>query len=325
MALPAIAATMRVMLPLLAVLALGLTLAIGASVWLMIWRLRHPPRRTYAWAMARSVPGDPSELDTPREFVATELAVGEGIRCPAWDIRGDDPQGPVIIATPGWGDSKIGALFRIDALCAHASRLIAWDPPGTGEARGLCPMGTREPAMVLAIARWLRAEESAPAVIAHGWSLGGGVAIAAAGLDAERGTCLLDGAIAECPYRVPWTPAFRVMRGAGLPWRINGPIAMALLGLRLTRHPRWRGFDRVRWAARVRVPVLVIHGARDTVCPPEDGRAIAGASASHGDFIEVPGAAHNDLWTDDRWRNAVADAVRTHVRAVASRTRRPPA
>ena len=301
-------------------LGIGLGVAIAVAAWMVFWRLRHPPRRTYAWAMAKGVPGDPSELDTPRTFVATELAVGDGIRCAAWDIQGDDPTGPAIIATPGWGDSKVGALPRIDALCAHASRVIAWDPPGTGESPGMCPMGTREPAMVLEIARWLRREEGVRRIIAQGWSLGAGVAIAAAGLDAQSDESLIDGVVAEAPYRFPWTPAFRVMRGANLPWRINGPIALALLGVRLGMGPMWNrraGFDRAGWASRARVPMLIIHGSADDICPIADGRAIAEAGGVRAQLLVIEGGGHNDLWTDDRWRGRVAEAVRTFTAEVA--------
>jgi len=302
-------------------LGIGLALAIAIATWMVVWRLRHPPRRTYAWAIAKGVPGDPSELDAPRMFVATELAVGGGIRCAAWDIRGDRPDGPAIICTPGWGDSKIGVLPRIDALCAHASRVIAWDPPGSGETPGTCPMGTREPAMVLEIARWLRREERVTRTIAHGWSLGGGVAVVAAGMDAPRGENLIDGVISESPYRFPWTPAFRVMRAAALPWRINGPIAMGALGVRLGVGPRWSGhggFDRAEWAKLVRVPMVVIHGTADDICPIDDGRAIADSARAHARFVVIDGGGHNDLWADDRWKSVVADATGALVLEIAA-------
>lgn len=309
------------MVGLVEILGWGLAIALGLSVWMVVWRLRHPPRRTYAWAVAKGVPGDPSELDAPRVFIATELAVGDGVRCPAWDIKGDHPDGPAIIATPGWGDSKIGCLPRIEALCAEASRVIAWDPPGTGDCPGLCPMGTREPAMILEIARWLRAEECVARVIAYGWSLGGGAAVAAAGLDADRDSHLLDGAIAEAPYRFPWTPAFRVMRGAGLPWRINGPIAMGLLGTRLGMGPMWKGrggFDRAVWAAMARVPIVVVHGSADGICPIADGRAIAASAAGRIEVID--GGGHNDLWADARFRERTGAILREAIAGMADRT-----
>jgi len=101
--------------------------------------------------------------------------------------------------------------------------------------------------------------------------------------------------IAEAPYRLPKTPASRVMRQAGLPWAGVGPIAYLLLGLRTGAGALWRGFDRAEHAARLRSPLLVIHGDADAICPLEDGRAIA-AAAPGGQLLIVEGGRHNDLW-----------------------------
>jgi hypothetical protein len=45
------------------------------------------------------------------------------------------------------------------------------------------------------------------------------------------------------------------------------------------------------------------------VCPVDDGRRIAGAAPS-GTICEVAGAAHNNLWTDDRFGGICAREVR---------------
>ena len=78
----------------------------------------------------------------------------------------------------------------------------------------------------------------------------------------------------------------------------------------------WRGFDRAAWASRVRCPVLVLHGTEDGVSPVEDGRAIA--AASRGTMIEINGAGHNDLWTDDRWAGTSVAEVLAFLRSVRS-------
>lgn len=167
----------------------------------------------------------------------------------------------------------------------------------------------------------------------YGWSMGAGVSVAAAGeeqqsskaaeqqrgSEAEQwGDVGIVGVIAESPYRLAWTPAFRVMHLAGMPWRVNGPLAFAWLGLRLTGSVRWRGFDRAEHAARVGVPLLVIHGTADEVCPVRDGRAIAGAAPS-GRIIEIEGGGHNDLWTEARFAEQCARAVREGVANVSGR------
>jgi hypothetical protein len=48
--------------------------------------------------------------------------------------------------------------------------------------------------------------------------------------------------------------------------------------------------------ARVDLPLLVIHGQRDTLIPPENGQALYDASPSaHKTIVTIPSAGHNDL------------------------------
>ncbi len=277
---------------------IGLALAYGLSVWFVVQRLRRPPRKTYTTALARGVPGDPGEMDEAREFQEATLPATDGL--PAWRIRGRDPDGPVVVCSPGWGDSKLGALVRLAALEGWASEVIALDAPGMGDAPGLCNLGTRRDVEALAGAARCAAETGSDLVL-FGWSLGGGVAIDA-GVRLESEGLPVRAVIAEAPYRVAPTPARNVIRLAGLPHRANLPVAMAILGTRLGVGPAWKGFDRAGISASLRSPLLVVHGSLDEVCPIEDGREIA-SRAPFGTIAEIGGGMHNDLWTDDSNRN----------------------
>jgi hypothetical protein len=290
---------------LIGLLALGLLIVFIASVWYTAHRLRRPPRRTAAWAAAKGAPSDPGELDEPAEFRERVIEVG-GERLFAWAIDGDDPEGPVVIATPGWGDSRLGVLPRLEALRAWASLIVAWDPPGLGETDGRCGMGVREQSLLREL---IDRSASGRGVVLYGWSLGGGASLAA-GND-ER----VVGVIAEAPYRRPMTPARNVLRLAGLPYRANLPVAMALIGSRLGVGPTWRGFDRAGAAARVTAPILVIHGTDDSISPIGEGRQIA-AAARDARIVEVAGAGHNDLWTEPRHRAACLGAVAEFARSL---------
>lgn len=313
-------------------LALGLLCAILLSTLMVIRRLRRAPRRTYGAAVARNLPGDPSELDQPRAFRTVERTLARR-RIATWEIQGDDPNGPIIIASPGWGDSKLGVLPRLPALAPHAARIIAWDPPGLGDSPGLCNLGTRADADCLReLIEHIRADlhddraaqpnnaalaqPHTHAIILFGWSLGAGLSIVAACRDEssthEHAHPPIRAVIAEAPYRRAWTPAFRVMRLAGLPWRINAPIAFLFLGLRLREGPLWPRFDRARWAARLRVPLHIIHGDQDEISPIEDARTIA-AAAPEARLHIIPGAHHNDLW-DEPFRTAAAETIHNAVR-----------
>ena len=51
-----------------ALLAIGLSIAIALATIYVTLRLRRPPRRTVAWALANGAPSDPSEMDSPLVF-----------------------------------------------------------------------------------------------------------------------------------------------------------------------------------------------------------------------------------------------------------------
>ena len=56
-----------------------------------------------------------------------------------------------------------------------------------------------------------------------------------------------------------------------------------------------RCFDSRERIKQVRVPLLVIHGDRDTIVPQALGRALFEAANEPKTFWSVPGADHNDL------------------------------
>jgi pimeloyl-ACP methyl ester carboxylesterase len=350
---------------LLIVLAIGLALLWAVVVASTAWMLTHPPRRTYASAVARGRPGDPGDLG--RAFDSWSLRSG-GVELPVWDVLGDAPGGPVIVMTHGWGDSRIGALVRLPSLLPIASRVVLWDLPGHGEASGTCRLGLREsddlrvvvdgvrgtsrgdgkpnpsiprhPATSLPLPRLPNAHR--PEILLYGWSLGAGVSLEFAGREVGAD---IAGVIAESPYRLAATPARNVLRARGLPWRLTLGPALWLIG-RGRLSPAL--FDRARDAARVRCPVLVLHGDQDAVSPVGDGHAIAAAvstsperervgfehgprararedrgtrsiplARARGSFTEIAGGGHNDLWTEPRFREQAQRAVREFLANLA--------
>lgn len=341
-------------------LLLGLLLAELLAVWMTVRRLRRPPRRSAAWAVSRNQPTDPSEMVPARRFENYTLRLDPRRpreESPVWDITGDanSPDSPVVILTPGWGDSRVTMLGRAAALAPFAARVIVWDPPGHGEspAGSRCALGTREPAMIRALIEHAAATH-ARLIILYGFSLGAGASIVAA---AERAASLsspqpsgtgvppvapqpssslfsppsspkpqaptpIHAVIAEAPYRQPWTPARNVLRLAGLPERTVVPTVFALLGARFGAGPRWRGahagvgFDRAIHAARVDAPLLVIHGGSDEICPAEDGEAIA-AAAPRGTFARIEGATHNEMWRDAATANRATETIDRFLRQIA--------
>jgi uncharacterized protein len=305
---------------LLILLAIGLVLLWGGMVAYTSWMLTHPPRRTYASAVARGRPGDPSELPEPRRFAEWTFKSADGIELPVWEIAGDDPEGPLIVLTHGWGDSRIGALTRVAALAPAASKLILWELRGHGHAPKGSTLGPRERDDLVLLLEHLqskgRGAEAEPALVLYGWSLGAGVSIEVA---ARLRT--IAGVVAEAPYRLRGTPARNVLAARGLPHRITLAPALWLASPRLSFAGAYRNFDRALHAKRVPCPLLVLHGSDDRVSPIEDGRAIA-AAAPDGMLAEIPGGGHNDLWTDATFSTLAAARVQAFVHSLRGERRR---
>lgn len=296
----------------LMLMAIGFALYAAFLVGSTLLTLQHPPRRTYAWAVSRNAAGEPGELSPPLGFRQFEFT-SRGHRLVAWDIDGLNPTGPLVVLTHGWSDSRVGALSRVSALAPVCSRLIAWDLPGHGESPGVCELGLREAEDLLQLIRTIDRVEGVP-VILMGWSLGAGVSIVAA-KDAK-----VMGVIAEASYRFGDTPARNVMRARGSPWRLNLPVALWIVRRRAgVDETAWRAFDRAAHAAMLGCPLLVLHGSADVVSPPDEARAIA-SRATHATFHEIPGAHHNDLWTNPGNREAATRIVRDFFERVVQAT-----
>ncbi len=283
----------------LILLGLGLGVVFVASVLFTAHRLRNPPRRTAGWAVSRGAAADPGELDEPRSFRTERVTLGR-VDVELWEIDGDAAGGPVVIVSPGWGDSKIGALPRLEGFTSWCSKIVAWDSAGLGERGGTCGLGVSEVGSLRELVQRYASERG---VVLYGWSWGGGVSVAAGDADGVVGV------IAEAPYRLAITPARNVLRGSGLPWRVNLPVAVWLLGMRLGVGAGWRGFDRVEVAKKVSAPLLVLHGTGDVVSPVGDGREIA-ERAADGVIVEIDGGGHNDLWSDAAHRAVCVEAMR---------------
>lgn len=280
-------------------LATGGFVFLTLIVWQVMWTLRRPPRRTYSWAVSRGRPGDPRELASALSY-ASWTFTSRGLSLPVWDVAGTAPAGPVVIVSHGWGDSRLGGLARLESLARGASRVILWDLPGHGEAPGRSSLGVGEVDDLLAL---IEQVDDAGPIVLYGWSLGAGMSIAAAAREPR-----VAGVIAEAPYRLAITPAWNVMRLNHLPHRVNLPIAMWLVGMRLGVGPGWRGFDRADHASKLECPLLVVHGSDDEISPVEDGREIA-AAAPRGEIVAVEGAGHNDLWSEEAFASACDGAI----------------
>ncbi len=310
-------------------MVLGLVEYWLALVGWTVWRLTRPMRRTAGVAISQGRAADPSRMSPARRFSSWTFK-HRGVELPVWDIEGDDPQGPVIIFTHGWGDSRIGALSRVGALAPLASRCIAWDMPGHGDAGGTCTLGIREPESLAALIEQAVGRGEDPhgtltGVILYGWSMGAGISIACAARE-QRGVGVI-GVIAEAVSRDGLTPARAVLAQQGLPHRFTLGAALACIGvdaggmasgLVLARERDGR-FDRLVLAEEVAkrgVPILLLHGDADGVCPIDDARAIEMAGVAR--LQTMHGAGHFGIWTDPTFATKAGEACRAWIGSLAA-------
>lgn len=283
-------------LGLIALLAAGLAVYLASLTLFTLARLLKPPRRTYAWAVALGVPGDPCELGPEPRPHRSWAFTRAGLTFQAWEVTGDNPAGPVVIATHGWGRSRIDMLGRLGTLAAEAERVVLWDLPGHGETGGACRFGGREADDLAELAGHFDRP-----VVLYGHSLGAEISLLASG------GARVAGLVLESPYRRGVTPAWRMLDSMAFPRLINLPAALVMIGLLSGRGAWARWHDLCRSVDRG-VPLIVVHGERDTICPREDGEAIARAGS--GGFIEIPGAGHDDAGTHPEAASAIGAFIR---------------
>ncbi len=304
---------MPMLLGLAQILLVGLVVFLSWLIAYTFYALTHPARKSYAWAIARNVPGDPGECDQPYGFESFDLAGQRGkIEC--WRISGKNPNAPVVIMTHGWGSSKQGGLKRLAPIVDHAREVIMWDLPGHGESDGICALGSREHHDLIKILDTIALDIP---IVLFGWSMGSGVCIKACAEmdDPER----IVGIICESPYIHAITPARNVMRLRGFVTRINLPIAMKLLSLRFGLGFGWNGFARdelVRSFGSIKI--LIVHGEQDPICPIADAQRLAELSEA-ATLVPIEHGGHNNLWVDDQLKARMAEAVGGFMESVAQR------
>ena len=134
---------------------------------------------------------------------------------------------------------------------------------------------------------WLARWRPAARRFVFGHSLGAAVAVRLAEEVDDEAGLIVEGA---------FTSAIDVLRSTRWGWLPVGPL--------LTQ--RFEAGERI---ARVKAPVLVVHGSEDQLIPPELGRALYERASAPKRFLLVDGGTHhntNDL-AQPQYRTAIAE------------------
>ncbi|MGQ0614304.1 MAG: alpha/beta hydrolase [Planctomycetaceae bacterium] len=195
------------------------------------------------------------------------LRASDGVSLKAWHWPGQRrPTLLLLHGNAGHRGHRLGWMAELHAL-GYGSFLL--DYRGYGGSGG-SPTEAGLLRDAEAAARWLAERELGP-VVYLGESIGCSVAITLAAQRPPAGLLLHGGALslAEVAQRAyPFLPVGLLMKDR---------------------------FDVRGVLARVSCPALFCHGDRDTIVPPDLGRALYEAYAGPKEWFAVPGAGHNDL------------------------------
>lgn len=294
-------------------LAAVVLLVLGGTV-VLVRTFARPQRKTYAFALAHGLPADPGELGLA--FTQRQFRLSDGTVTPGWIMDGNCSSGPVIIVSHGWNSSRYGSLARVGLLADYASQLVVYDLRGHGDSTApTCRMGTTEAHDLLQIVGQL--DNPDQPIVLYGVSMGAGISIAAAAAD-EPQAFRIAAVIAEGPYRWFGEPIAGQLRCRQLPAIPFVHLASAYLAVRLGD---LRAFDRAALAAKMRCPLLVLHGTHDAVCRLDSGQQIADA-ADQGKIVAIHGGGHGNLASVDAqsYRRAVETFLEPFARPQVTMT-----
>lgn len=193
------------------------------------------------------------------------LASAGGVRIHGWWVPGRDARVATVFFH-GNGGNLSHRLLHIAEITAAGSDLLIIDYRGYGRSEG---KPSEAGLYADADAAYEYAAKQGKPVVIHGESLGSAVAVDLAARHPAAGVVL------EAPF-----PSVKAVAATLIPGL--GPLLIS-------------GFDSAAKIGRLRAPLLVIHGDRDSTIPLRLGRRLYDAAPSPKELWIVPGATHNDL------------------------------
>ncbi|HVS03989.1 MAG TPA: alpha/beta hydrolase [Thermoanaerobaculia bacterium] len=256
-------------------------LAVLVAIFLALLMLGNTVRQMIYPAPSVRVPSPP-----PEPLVEVPLESADGTPLSAWWLPPPRPNAPSLLMLHGNGENletmRRSGLF--EELRGVGAGVLGLDYPGYGNSGG-APGEAANLAAAEAAWEWLRRQAPPGARVIVGWSLGAavGVQLAASHADSVDGLVLMSawdrlGEVAAIHF-----PRF---------------LVSALLAER---------YDSAAAAERLRCPVLVVHGSRDSIVPMALGRALFAALPEPKRWVEVPRADHNDLLAHRQVWDALAE------------------
>jgi pimeloyl-ACP methyl ester carboxylesterase len=226
---------------------------------------------------------------------AVRIDAADGVALHGWLFARTPGPRPTVIVTHGSGGSRGHAIAYAAFLLDAGYDVLAPDARGHGESGGIGTFGLREADDLQRWAAMIRARAPDRCVFALGTSLG-----AAQVLMAEAGQPTFCGIVSDS--------SFATFLDAGLD-RIARPLQLGAVGRWIGRPAAVSGllYVQLRYdvdlaaarpdqaIARIRVPLLLIHGDADVNTPLYHAHALARAQPAATLWV-VKGARHTGAW-----------------------------
>jgi dipeptidyl aminopeptidase/acylaminoacyl peptidase len=216
------------------------------------------------------------------ELSEVAITASDGATLRGWSIRPLQGNGDAVILLHGVADNRMGVLGNADLLLRHGYAVLLPDARAHGTSGGyLATYGIKEADDIRRWFNWIQQSESPHCIDGLGESMGAAQLLQS--LSTTPGFCAV---VAESPFA-----SFREASYDRLAKRLG---AGAWLGRTLLRPAVEAGWLYARWKYKVdfeqsspqnavaasSVPVLLIHGLKDTNLPPRHSEMIMARSSS---------------------------------------------
>ncbi len=276
------------------------------------------PERLSRWRKAQvlltgiTIPR-PENRATPADFdlpFTTHTIPGDGVTLEAWHVPADNARGLVLLFH---GHAASKAMLLPEAAAFHEigyeAMLVDFRGSG-GSSEAVTTIGVSEADDVAAAVDYARRQWPDRRLTLFGVSMGAAAVLRAAALNGVTADAL----VLECPFDRLLTTVEHRFEAMGVP---AFPLARLLLFWGGVQN----GFDAfahnpVEYAARVRCPTLLMHGAHDWRVRPAEAEGIYAALAGPKRWELFADAGHQSYYARcrERWCAVVDGFLREYVR-----------
>ena len=215
---------------------------------------------------------------------------GSGVRLRGWWFKTTEPRRGTIVYLHGVADNRGSSASIADHFLPRGFDVVAYDSRAHGESEGdACTYGYYEKAD---LSRVLDKISGPGPILLMGSSLGAAVALQTAAEDNRVAVVVAVATFSD----------LRTVASERAPFFASkGNIKSALRIAENLAKFKVDDVSPVLAAARIGIPVLVIHGEADKETPPAHSVRVHGALGGPKELLLVPHAGHNDSINGNTW------------------------